>query len=166
MGDSVKIGVISDTHIPERANEIPQKILDDFKNVDMIIHAGDLVDLSVLEKLKSVCSNIKAVWGNMDPEEVRKKIPEKEILQIGKHRIGIMHGYGAPNNLVQHLSSIFKDDKVDMVIFGHAHYSVNEKIGGILFFNPGSATDKVFAPYNSYGIIEINDKIEARIIKL
>lgn len=166
MGDSMKIGVISDTHIPERANEIPQKILDDFKNVDMIIHAGDLVDLSVLEKLKSVCSNVKAVWGNMDPQEVRKKIPEKEILQIEKHRIGIMHGYGAPNNLVQQLSSIFKDDKVDMVIFGHAHYSVNERIGGILFFNPGSATDKIFAPYNSYGIIEINDKIEARIIKL
>lgn len=162
----MKIGVISDTHIPERANEIPQKILDDFKNVDMVIHAGDLVDLSVLEKLKSVCSNIKAVWGNMDPEEVRRKIPEKEILQIGKHRIGIMHGYGAPNNLIQSMGSIFKDDKVDMIIFGHAHYSVNEKIGGILFFNPGSATDKVFAPYNSYGIIEINDKIEAKILKL
>ena len=162
----MRIGVISDTHISEAANEIPQKILDDFKNVDMIIHAGDLVGLSVLEELKSVCSNIKAVWGNMDPEEVRRKLPEKEILKNGKHKIGVMHGYGAPKDLTEKLASIFKDDKVDMIIFGHAHYSVNENIGGILFFNPGSATDKVFAPYNSYGIIEINDKIEARIIKL
>jgi predicted phosphodiesterase len=43
---------------------------------------------------------------------------------------------------------------------------MNEKIGKILFFNPGSATDKVFAPYNSYGIIEVNDKIDAKIIKI
>ena len=166
MGDSMRIGVISDTHISGMANEIPQKILDDFKGADMIIHAGDLVDLSVLEKLKSVCGNIKAVWGNMDPEEVRRELPEKEILKTGKYKIGVMHGYGAPNDLIEKLTTIFKDNKVDIIIFGHAHYSVNENIGGILFFNPGSATDKVFAQYNSYGIIDINDKIEARIIKL
>ena len=164
--DGVRIGVISDTHIPDRAKEIPKEILDDFKKVDMIIHAGDLVDLGVLEKLKSVCGDVKAVWGNMDPDNLKKMLPEKEIFRIGKHKIGVMHGYGAPDRLIAKLSDIFKDDGVDIIVFGHAHYSVNEKINGILFFNPGSATDKVFAPYNSYGIIEVNDKIEAKVIKL
>lgn len=164
--DGLRIGVISDTHIPDRAKEIPKKIMDDFKNVDMIIHAGDLVDLAVLEKLKSVCSNVKAVWGNMDPDNLKKMLPEKEILKVGKHKIGVMHGYGAPDNLIAKLSAIFKGDGVDIIIFGHAHYSVNEKIDGVLFFNPGSATDKVFAAYNSYGIIEVNDKIEAQVFKL
>lgn len=162
----MKIGVISDTHIPDRAKDIPQKILEEFKNVGMIIHAGDLVELKVLDKLKTVCSNVKAVWGNMDPEEVRRVLPEKEIFQIGNYKIGIMHGYGAPGKLIDLLTSVFKNDNVNLIIFGHSHYSVDEKKNGILFFNPGSPTDKLFSPYNSYGIIEINDKIEARVIKI
>ncbi|KPK97268.1 MAG: hypothetical protein AMJ95_09840 [Omnitrophica WOR_2 bacterium SM23_72] len=162
----MKIGVISDTHIPDRAKEIPQKILEDFADADMIIHVGDLVDLSVLKKLKNVCANTLAVWGNMDPAHVRSQLPEKEVIKVGKFKIGIMHGYGAPANLISLLESVFKEDNVDVIIFGHSHNSVHEKREGILFFNPGSATDKVFAEYNSYGIIEINDEIEARIIKI
>lgn len=162
----MRIGVISDTHIPDRAKEIPSRILSDFKHVDMVIHVGDLVDLSVLKKLKSVCAHVKAVRGNMDNEEVKSQLPEKEIITVGSFKIGVMHGRGAPDHLTDFLADAFKNDKVDMIIFGHAHYGVNERKNNILFFNPGSATDTVFAPYNSYGIIEINDKIEAKIIKL
>ena len=60
----------------------------------------------------------------------------------------------------------FKKDKVDIIIFGHSHTPENKKIDGILFFNPGSLTDKDFAPYNSYGILELNDEIEAKIIRI
>jgi hypothetical protein len=162
----MRIGVISDTHIPERSKEIPKKILEDFKHVDMVIHVGDLTELGVLESLKAVCPKVIAVRGNMDPPEVRKKLPEKEIIEAGKFRIGIMHGYGSPFSLEEHLSADFKNDKIDMIIFGHSHSACNEKKGGIYFFNPGSATDKIFSEYNSYGIIEIADTIEAKIIKL
>ena len=162
----MKIGVISDTHIPDKTGNLPEDILKGLQGVDMIIHAGDLADLSVLNKLKSICQNVKAVWGNMDPPDVRRELKEKEIIQVGNFKIGIMHGCGHPDNLIEILSEEFKKDNVDMIIFGHSHSSLNEKRGNILFFNPGSPTDKVFAPYNSYGIIEINDKIEARIIKL
>lgn len=162
----MKIGVISDTHIPDRAKEIPQRILEEFKKVDMIIHVGDLVELNVLDKLAALCNDVKAVWGNMDPPEVKSKLPEKEILKIKNFKIGIMHGYGPPNKLIEMLTDVFKNEGVDLIIFGHSHSGVNESRGGVLFFNPGSATDKVFASYNSYGIIEINDKIEARIIKI
>lgn len=162
----MRIGVISDTHIPDRAEDLPREILEEFKKVDMIIHAGDLVNLSVLDKLKSICRNVKAVWGNMDPEEVKEKLAEKEIITVGKYKIGIMHGYGAPHKLISLLFSIFKEDNVNVIIFGHSHYSVNEKKNDILFFNPGSLTDKIFSQYNSYGIIEINDKIEAKIVRI
>ena len=162
----MKIGVISDTHISGESKNIPQKILEEFKNVDMIIHAGDLADLSVLDKLKGICAKVIAVRGNMDPEEVKKILPEKEIIQVGNHKIGLMHGHGAPANLVELLTSVFKNDKVDLIIFGHSHSGINEKRNNILFFNPGSPTDKVFAPYNSYGIIEINGGIKARIVKI
>lgn len=162
----MRIGVISDTHISGRAAGLPDAIVKEFRKVDMVIHAGDLVDLAVLEQLKSVCPNVKAVRGNMDSEEVKKILPQKEILKIGNYKVGIMHGYGAPGNLMNILSSAFKDDGADLIIFGHSHCAANEKKEGTLFFNPGSPTDKVFSSYNSYGIIEINDKIEAKIIKI
>ncbi len=162
----MKIGVISDTHIPEKARAIPPKILEGLKGSDIIIHAGDLIDLSVIDQLKTVCNNVKAVYGNMDPLQVRNSLPEKEIIQAGRYKIGLMHGYGAPMNLVDLLCRLFKDDAVDIIIFGHSHAPENKKIGKILFFNPGSATDKEFAPYNSYGIIEINGGINARIVRI
>ncbi len=161
-----KIGVISDTHIPERGKELPAQVLEAFKGVDMIIHAGDFVGLEVLERLKEICPNVKGVWGNMDPEELRKKLPEKVVIKIGRHTIGVMHGFGAPNKLVELLSASFKHDNVDVVIFGHSHDPMNRKIGRTLFFNPGSAVDKAFSSYASCGIIEVNDQIKARIIKI
>ncbi|MBM3246465.1 MAG: metallophosphoesterase [Candidatus Omnitrophica bacterium] len=162
----MRIGVISDTHIPDRARAIPPEILEDFKNVEMIIHTGDFVDIGVLDRLKSVCANVKAVYGNMDSYQVRNSLPEKQVIEIGKYRIGIMHGIGAPAKLIEYMEKAFLNDRVDLVVFGHSHTPVVEKRGEILFFNPGSPTDKIFSPYNSYGIIEINDKIEARIIRL
>ena len=77
----MRIGVISDTHVADKAWQLPDKIAQDFKGVDMIIHAGDLVDLSVLEKLKLFCPDVRAVCGNMDPAEISKVLAEKEIIQ-------------------------------------------------------------------------------------
>ena len=162
----MKIGVIADTHIPDRAGDIPQQIMENFKNADMIIHAGDLVNLSVLDKLQALCKDIRAVYGNMDSDDVRKKLPQKQLIKVGNYNIGVMHGHGNPNKLMDFMAEQFKNHNVDLLIFGHSHYALNEKKGNILYFNPGSPTDKIFAPYNSYGLIEINDKIEAKIIKL
>lgn len=162
----MRIGIISDTHIPDKAKSIPAPILEAFKGVDMIIHAGDLINLSVLKQLKTVCSKVYAVYGNMDTYDTRKDLPEKEIIIAGTHRIGVTHGCGAPGNLIDQTKKVFKDDKVDLIIFGHSHSPTNQSKDGIIFFNPGSATDKIFAPFNSYGIIEINGEIKAQIIKI
>ena len=161
----MKIIVISDTHQEGRA-ALPDKLIEAIKNSDMVIHSGDFVDLKVLETLKVLSKEVKAVWGNMDGEELRKVLPEKEIFKVGKYKIGIMHGSGAPSNLVSVLSEAFKNDNLDLIIFGHSHSAFNEKIGNTIFLNPGSPVDKIFAKYNSYGLIKINGKIEAEIVKL
>jgi hypothetical protein len=161
----LKIGVISDTHIANKSEHIPGIILDVFKQMDMVMHAGDMVDLRVIEELKSVCPKVVAVAGNMDLEAVKKKYPVKELLEISGHRIGLMHGGGSPLKLVELLKEAFKNDNADIIVFGHSHKPMNEFIDGVLFFNPGSATDFT-AEYNSYGIIEINEGINARIIKV
>ena len=79
----VKIGVISDTHIPINCESISQAIKDVFKNVDMILHAGDLVDYNVVEMLKEITPNVIAVCGNMDSIEVCNKfgIPSKKLIK-------------------------------------------------------------------------------------
>ena len=163
----MRIGVISDTHIPDRAKKIPPAILEDFKNVDMVLHAGDLVNNSVLKELQNVCDDVRAVRGNMDHPGAKDDLPEKLLIETGKHRIGLAHGYGSPAKLMELVAQIFEKDKVDIIVFGHSHNPVNETRDGILYFNPGSPTDKMFSPYNSYGIIEINENsVEGKIIKL
>jgi len=163
----MKIGVISDTHIPDKCEHIPEAVLKAFKHVDMIVHAGDMVDLGALDELKSACPKVVAVAGNMDSQTIMKKFPVKQVLEISGCKVGLMHGSGAPLNLIKVLKTAFKNEHPDVIIFGHSHKPMNEVIDGILFFNPGSATD--FSPgCASYGIIEINDglAINAKIIKI
>lgn len=163
---SIKIGVISDTHIPERAKTLPKKIIDEFSKLDLIIHAGDFTEIEVYHQLQ-LLSDVVAVCGNMDFIELKKILKEKEIINLEKVKIAIMHGFGPPNQLVELLQKTFKKDKPDAIIFGHSHIPMNELKEKTLFFNPGSPTDKIFSPYNSYGILEINGKnITGKIIKI
>ncbi len=162
----MKIGVIADTHIPERAKDIPKDVLKAFNGADMIIHAGDLVCLDVLKTLKDLTCDLRAVYGNMDPYEVRERIKEKEVIRINNFVIGVTHGYGNPVQLIDWTTRLFQGNDPDMIIFGHSHNATNLTRNNVLYFNPGSPTDKIFALYNSYGIIDIGDKIDARIIKI
>jgi hypothetical protein len=146
------------------AQDLPSHIYDEIKNVDMIIHAGDFVDEEVLSKLKKL-KTTHAVYGNMDSIELRRSLKAKEVIQAGKFRIGLIHGYGAPRELMDTVRKEF--GSVDAIVFGHSHTSVNTVKDGVLFFNPGSPTDTIFATSNSYGILEVTDKkIEGNIVKL
>lgn len=149
----MKIGVVSDTH----SLKLPKQMLEDFKSVDLIIHAGDFCtpeDLAALSKIKKV----EAVYGNMDDSGIRKLFPRRQILKLGTISIGLFHGEGPPKTILEKVKEEFKNDKVDIVIFGHSHQPYNEKDGSVLYFNPGSPNDMVFAPYCSYGTIEINER--------
>ncbi|MFA5100512.1 MAG: metallophosphoesterase family protein [Candidatus Omnitrophota bacterium] len=162
----MKIGVLSDTHIPDRARELPCKLLESFKDAAMIIHAGDFVDLSVHKALCAVCKDVKAVCGNMDPSEIKEMFPQRQIIKAGAFTIGVVHGWGPPTKLLPIVKEAFKSEKPDIVIFGHSHQACSVQDGKTLYFNPGSPTDNVFAPFKSFGIIDINDTINARIVKL
>lgn len=162
----MKIGVLSDTHIPINDCQLPKAVTDALKSCDIIVHAGDFVDKCVIESLANI-SKLEAVYGNMDSNDIKSVLPEKKILTLANKKICLFHGYGNPDKLVDILKTMFVQEKPDIIIFGHSHVPMNKYIEGILFFNPGSATDTVYAPYRSYGIIEIkNNTIEAAIHKL
>ena len=153
----MRIGVLSDTHIPLNAQKVPKEVLQGLKGVDLILHAGDLIDLAVLDDLKKI-AEVRAVCGNMDPLDVRETLKKKEIIKAGGVKIGLVHGAGSPEGLKDRIVKEFEGDGVDVIVFGHSHSPVNEKRKKVLLFNPGSSTDKIFAPYNSYGILTIDGK--------
>lgn len=162
----MRIGVLSDTHLSSDNCKLPEKLISGLEGCSLIIHAGDLIDICVLDSLKKL-SKVEAVCGNMDGYNVKSELEYKKILNIQEKKICVMHGYGHPDKLVDILKNEFFSDKPDIIIFGHSHVPKNEYINGILFFNPGSVTDTVFAPYRSYGIIEIDKgEIKAEIHKL
>ncbi len=158
-----RIGVLSDTHIPKAAQDLPEKVYKELRNVDMIFHAGDLVEISVLKKLQDIAPT-HAVCGNMDPQEVRAALPQKDTITVDGFRIGLIHGYGPPGRITEAVRSEFS--RVDAIVFGHSHSALSKEIKKTLFFNPGSPTDRIFAAYNSFGILEIGDEITGRIIRL
>lgn len=160
----MRILVLSDTHIPVAASDLPKAVYDEIKNVEMIFHAGDFVESQLFDKL-SALKEVKAVIGNMDPKDLRAKLKPKEIVTIGKKKIGLIHGYGPPSELMTRIRDEF--DKIDCLVFGHSHTATNVVKDGVLYFNPGSPTDKIFATSNSYGILEVTDKkISGEIIQL
>ncbi|MFH0790346.1 MAG: metallophosphoesterase family protein [Candidatus Omnitrophota bacterium] len=161
----IKIGVVSDTHIHSIDN-LPRIIIDSLKQMDLILHAGDFIDLDVLEGFKKINPQLKAVYGNMDSWAVRQALAEMEIICLDGIRIGLVHGSGAPANLMQTVADKFKGKDVNCIVYGHSHLPQNTVSRSILFFNPGSPTDKVFAPYNSFGILEVTKQIKGKIIKL
>ena len=157
-----RLGVIADTH----SREIPKQVLEDFKTVEFIIHAGDFCLTSDFDKLAKV-NVLKAVYGNMDEPELRQKLPRRQIISWEGFRLGVFHGDGPPQKLLGLVRDEFKNEKVNVIIFGHSHQPMNEKINNVLWFNPGSPNDVVFAPYCSYGILEIQEKeIIGNIIKI
>jgi putative phosphoesterase len=163
--EGIKIAVVSDTHL-QTPDDLPEKLLEGVKGADLLLHAGDMLNLDILERFKKLVPEVKAVWGNMDPPEVKRALPGKEVIQVKQFRIGLTHGTGAPFNLMETVKEKFKNDRVDCIVYGHSHSPQNKVEQGILYFNPGSPTDKVFAAYNSYGILQINEKISGRIEKI
>jgi len=148
----LKIGVISDTHA-QKYETLPKNLITALSEVDLIIHAGDVVTADVIAGLKSLAP-FEGVYGNMDLPEVKAILPREQLLVIKGRRIGVIHGSGGPWMLEERVMQAFNN--VDVIIFGHSHQAFNRVIDGVLLFNPGSAG-------RSYGILEIGDTIEGVI---
>ena len=146
------IGLISDTHVPKRARNLPKKVFEIFEKVDYIIHAGDLVELAVIDELEQIAP-VLAVHGNMDGLEVTNALPKFNSLKIFKWKIGVIHDQ----------SNLFGFDKVqettgfNVFVYGHTHSPEIRWVDGILYINPGSATDpSILTAKPSVGLLKIS----------
>ncbi|MBW1729948.1 MAG: metallophosphoesterase family protein [Deltaproteobacteria bacterium] len=157
-----RIGVISDTHLHRVTKEFERLYEEYLADKDLIVHAGDIVSMDVVEFLSR--KPLKVVSGNMDPVEVRKRLPSKEVIEIEGFRIGLIHGWGAAADLERRVLNEFRN--VDVIIYGHSHYPFNEVMEGVLMFNPGTATGYASAGFHSLGILDVEDTVKGEIIKL
>lgn len=164
----MRVLVISDTHIPTVAEKLPSIIEKEARNSDCCVHAGDFVSFSLFEEI-SQWTTLYAVCGNMDDSKLQARLPKKRILELEGIKLALTHGRGASLGLLDYISFQFLEEKeiIDIFVFGHSHMPLNEKRQGKIYFNPGSPTDKMFVSYNSYGILEIEDrKIEGRVVRI
>lgn len=161
------IGVLSDTHIPARASTLPGRVIEAFRGVDLILHAGDITTLAVLQRL-STLAPIEAVHGNVDPPEVSSVLPRTRIVALdnGK-RIGLVHGNSGPGvSTLERARRTFEGQRVDVIVFGHSHTPYCEWHDGVLLFNPGSPTDKRRMKRASYGLLRVDETITGEIVYL
>jgi len=119
----IKVGVISDTHLEDYDDKMRRSIAEHFSDVDMILHAGDMVDLRVLKIFGG--KEIKAVCGNMDHYSVREKFPENLLFEIKGFKFLLIHGWGSPWDIEERISVGFKN--VDCIVYGHTHKPANHK---------------------------------------
>jgi uncharacterized protein len=158
------IGAISDTHIPERVKYLPEAIFEVFKDVDIIMHAGDLVSINVIKELEDIAPTV-CVQGNMD-RMYGLKLPKREIITVDGIKIGLDHGEVYPRGDTQQLKYIGMEMGVDVLITGHAHTPFIKEVNKMLLLNPGSPTvPRMSDP--SVMLVDVNYKdLDAKIIKL
>ena len=154
----MKIVVISDTHMPKKANHFPARLTEELKSADRIIHAGDWQSRDVYKELLKYAP-VDGVYGNRDDDEIRKIMPEKKLIKLKGWSIGIVHGQGEKKTTVKRALEAFENENPDMIIFGHSHIPFVKVTKKTLLFNPGSPTDKRKSPYFSFGILTIGDEL-------
>ena len=174
--EELLIGLLSDTHVPQRTDVIPEIVFKDFKkrDVDYVFHMGDFTSYGVYKNLIETfgINRVVAVRSNTELDsKLDQTLPEKLELKIYNHKVLMLHGMGGPNIIIKRL--IKKMDLLnsdyDIVIFGHTHRPVNEVSNGILFFNPGTTTpiDNRLTMISSYGYLKVTkDVIKPEIVYL
>ncbi len=150
-----KIGVIADTHIPTRGSSLPSALFEIFSEVQLILHAGDLVDEKIIDELEALAP-VEAVAGNMDPVQLQTRLGRLKLIKIGELSVGMLHGdLGGRNINFEQAKDFFKPENPRAIVFGHLHEAVNKDHNGTLFFNPGSLIDPRRSPKPSCGFLRI-----------
>jgi putative phosphoesterase len=161
----VLVAIISDTHIPRRAKVLPPSSLEHLRAADVIVHAGDLTSMPVLEQLRGY-GEVVAVRGNADDPALQEALPEQLELDLGGRRVVVVHNGGARLGRLGRLHRRYLG--ADAVIFGHSHVPVHETYAdGFQIFNPGSATDRRRQPKHTMGLAECSaDGVEFTLVAL
>jgi putative phosphoesterase len=145
----MRLVVTADTHVPKRARDLPPALWAAVEAADLVVHAGDWVDVSLLDELEKRSARLVGVYGNNDGPPLRARLPEVARFEVDGLRLAVVHETGASAGRDRRCAAAYPD--TDVLFFGHSHIPWDSVApGGLRLLNPGSPTDRRRQPYATY----------------
>ncbi|WP_420117906.1 metallophosphoesterase family protein [Micromonospora sp.] len=145
----MRLLMIADTHRPRRARELPDEVWAAVDAADVVLHAGDWVEVELLDRLADRARRLVGVYGNNDGPDLRARLPEVAEVELAGLRVAVVHETGPKTGREQRCAARFPDR--DLLVFGHSHIPWDSVApGGLRLLNPGSPTDRRAQPYATY----------------
>ena len=155
----MKVGIISDTH-----GLLRPEVFAVFAGVEHILHAGDIGPADLLAELEAIAP-VTAVWGNTDGWGVRARVPDVARVELGGVPVVVLHGMQLGSPTAARAAAAYPD--AELVVFGHSHRPVVERVGAVLAVNPGSAGPRRFRDPVSVALAELSPgRTSARLVEL
>jgi putative phosphoesterase len=144
-----RLMLIADTHVPKRARELPAQVWEAVDAADVVVHAGDWVDVALLDELEARSRRLVACYGNNDHGELRERLPEVATAEAEGVRIAVVHETGPKQGRERRCAARFVDR--DVLVFGHSHIPWDTTCDtGLRLLNPGSPTDRRQQPFCTF----------------
>ena len=148
--------LLADTHVPRRARDLPATVWDAVDAADVVVHAGDWVDVSLLDALEERAARLVACYGNNDGPELRRRLPEVARVELEGVRMAVVHETGSSAGRDARMAAAYGD--TDLLVFGHSHIPWDTTAGnGLRLLNPGSPTDRRRQPVCTYMTLTLVD---------
>jgi putative phosphoesterase len=149
------IGILADTHLPRGTRRLPEPYLARLRAAEVILHAGDISTVGVLDELSALGPPVLAVHGNVDEPALREWLPAELEVELDGVSLAMTHDAGPAKGRVARLRRRFP--RAGAVVFGHSHIPLHESDddGSFQIFNPGSPTDRRRQPRHTMGVARI-----------
>ncbi|KAA0112494.1 metallophosphoesterase [Mycolicibacterium sp. P9-22] len=145
----MELVLIADTHVPNRARDMPAAVWDAIEEADVVLHAGDWVAPELLDRLQDRAPALVACWGNNDGDELRARLPQRVDANLGGLRFTVTHEAGVSAGRDERMARLYPD--TDVLVFGHSHIPWDATASnGLRLLNPGSPTDRRRQPFCTY----------------
>jgi uncharacterized protein len=145
----MRLVLMADTHVPKRARDLPPDLWAAVEEADVVLHAGDWVDVPLLDQLESRAKRLIACYGNNDGAALRARLPEIARVELDGLRVAVIHETGQSTGREQRCAARFPD--ADVLVFGHSHIPWDTTApNGLRLLNPGSPTDRRRQPHRTY----------------
>ena len=152
----MRLVVLADTHVPKRARDLPPAVWDAVDAADATVHAGDWIDVALLDRLEARAGRLLGCYGNNDGAELRARLPEVAHAMWEGVRVTVVHETGASKGRAVRMDRAFPD--TDLLVFGHSHIPWDEVTDrGMRLLNPGSPTDRRRQPAATFVTLELHD---------
>lgn len=159
----MRLLLISDTHLPSRARDMPAEVWTAVDAADVVLHAGDWVDAALLDRLESRAHRLVACWGNNDGADLRARLPETADVTLDGVRFTVTHETGAAAGRDERMARRYPD--TDVLVFGHSHIPWDATAStGLRLLNPGSPTDRRRQPHCTYMTADLADGVLADVV--